>query len=331
MLRTFVTPQRLTAAAHPRTHADTRKERTPMRFPKRAALALAGILIGTGWAPGASAAEPAPAALTEHTIGQFNMAGGHAEYGPKGDEVPDALVRSVDDRRPAFMTLSEACRDWNARLESQLPDYTVVFHPVTNGSGQIAQCKHPSDFGNAVLFRDDLGFDAATAVPHGLESPVGYEQREMLCVRSDSRRLAVCSAHLTVGDDRPHLDARRHEAAVAARILATEYAGYTRFLGGDLNDDPLSGATDNFYHPDYRRDAHGQFKEIDSPCGNEMKAGFWIRSLPPVWIWCRSGESTHSQGKIDYLFVEPSLRVAWADATHATYSDHDPLWAGIEF
>ncbi|QKV96459.1 endonuclease/exonuclease/phosphatase family protein [Streptomyces sp. NA02950] len=295
------------------------------------ALALGALLLGAGAAAGppAAATEPAAPVAADETIGQFNMAGGNDEHGPKGDEVPDALVRSVEDRRPAFMTLEESCRDWTDRLRSRLPGYTVVFHAVTAGDGKPAQCKHPSDFGNAVLFRNDLGFDANTAVAHPLESPAGYEQREMLCVRSEARKTAVCGTHLTVGSDGPHLRARRHEASVAARILATDYAGYHRFLGGDLNDDPLSGATDNFYHPGYARGAHGEFKEADSPCGNEIKRGYWIWSIPPRWVSCRSGESTHSQGKIDYLFTPPSVRVSWADATHASHSDHDPLWAGV--
>ncbi|MEV8017996.1 endonuclease/exonuclease/phosphatase family protein [Streptomyces sp. NPDC086554] len=304
-----------------------------MRIREKAALALSGILLGTGvvaGAPGAYADEPAPAVVpSEYTIGQFNMAGGNEEHGPKGNEVPDALVSSVNDRDPAFMTLQETCRDWNERLQSQLPDYTVVFDPVTGGDGTTARCKHPSDFGNAVLFRNDLGFDAATAVAHPLESPAGYEQREMLCVRSESRKTVACSTHLTVGNDGPHLRARRHEASVAKGILANTYAGYTKVLGGDLNDDPLSGATDNFYHPNYQRGAHGESKEVDSPCGNEIKRGFWIWTFPPAYIYCRSGESTHSQGKIDYLFVPSATDVKWADATHATHSDHDPLWAGV--
>ncbi|MFF9900153.1 endonuclease/exonuclease/phosphatase family protein [Streptomyces longispororuber] len=306
------------------------------RIRKKAVLVLSGILLGTGAAlgPPASAGEAEPRVRADYTIGQFNMAGGHKEHGPKGNEAPDALVRSVQDRQPVFVALQEACRDWNDRLVERLaPAYDIVFDPVTLGDGRTATCwpPHTAEFGNALLFRKDFGFDTATKVAHALQSPAGYEQREMVCVRAESRKVVACSTHLTVGDDSKSLNARRHEASVARQILATTYAGYTKFLGGDLNDDPLSGALDNFYDPGYQRGARGEFKEVDSPCGNEIKVGHLIPSLPPTWIWCRSGESTHGAGKLDYLLVPPSTHVDWADATHATHSDHDPLWAGVVF
>src|SRR4051794_6718095 len=114
----------------------------PIRRRTAIVLGAALLAVGVAWSPNAAAAGtggPAePDAAAEYTIGQFNMAGGNAEHGPKGNEAPDALVRSVNDRLPAFMTLEETCRDWNDRLQSQLPDYTVAFHPVTGGGGEIA-------------------------------------------------------------------------------------------------------------------------------------------------------------------------------------------------
>ena len=270
----------------------------------------------------------AGAAPVEYAIGTFNMAGGNDEHGGKGDEAPDALVRSVRDRSPAFVTVQEGCEDWSDRLRRQLPDYTVRFDevlaraPEPGRPPQVAQCRHPSKFGNAILYRNDFGIDG-DPVGHGLGSPATFEQREMLCVPSHARKIVVCSAHLTNGDDSDRLEARRAEARVAAGILATTYAGYTTFLAGDLNDDPLSAATDDFYHPYYRRGAHGGFKEVDSPCGNDM------REFGPFGLYCRSGEPTHGIDKIDYLFVTPTVYVRWADATFALHSDHDPLWAGV--
>ncbi|PKV83053.1 endonuclease/exonuclease/phosphatase family protein [Streptomyces sp. TLI_146] len=257
-----------------------------MRLRHRAALALSGLLLGTGLAwPQVAAAGAARPAATAEIIGQFNMAGGNSEHGGTGDEAADALVRSVKDRRPAFMTLQETCADWVARLKSQLADYSVAFHPVQQrAGGPNSTCVHPSDFGNGVLVRNDLGFaDPDHPDIHPLQSPPDFEQREMQCLRSPSRALAVCTAHLTVGNDGKHLRARRHEASVAQGILATEYAGYTHFLGGDLNDDPLSGATDNFYALGYGRGAHGEFKEVGSPCRNDIKPGFLIVAPWPVW------------------------------------------------
>jgi len=312
---------------------------------RRRAGALAvvgGMVMGATLASAGSAQ-----AVTDYQIGTFNMAGGHDTHGPKGNEAPDALVESVKSRKPGFVVLQEACRDWTDRLGNELRDYeyTVTFDPVqksrsgpesTSEPGPTAKCKHPSDFGNAILYRNNFGIDAVD--PGRLlttrQEDQREEQREMLCVRAEAKKIVVCSLHLSQADK---VDARRTEAREAKHILAKKYAGYTQFVGGDLNDGPSSAATDNFYHRDYGYGAHGELKEVDSPCGNDMKPR--ADSFP---IACRRGETTSDDWpfgedrptggkKIDYIFVSPSVKVRWGDATTAIHSDHDPLWAGVNF
>jgi endonuclease/exonuclease/phosphatase family metal-dependent hydrolase len=279
-------------------------------------------------------------AVVEFQVGTFNMAGGHDEHGPKGNEVPEALISSVEDRNPAFVLLQEACRDWSTYLDDNLADYTVKFDFVVGGNGGVAQCQHPSDFGNAILYRNDLGPDLAQAWGHSLDSPDGREQREMLCVRFAANNVTACSAHLTAGDDDAAENAREVEALTARTTLATTYAGTTHFLGGDLNASVLSDVTDVLYHADYGFDAHGGYKEVDSPCGNDIDDGILLPGLP-VFIPCRGGEPTHDDWifeegsptgqKIDYIFVAPTVSVESADATFGIHSDHDPLWADVSF
>lgn len=296
----------------------------------RAAI-VAALLIAAG-----AIAGPA-AAATEHQIGTFNMAGGNADHGDKGDEAPDALVASIEDRQPAFVMLQEACRDWTERLDGELGDYTVVFDPVTLGDGSTAQCKHPSEFGNAILYRNDFGVDGAP-VAHSLGSPAGAEQREMLCVTASSRNAVICTAHLTAGDGDDNAQARAVEAETARTLLDTVYAGRTAFLGGDLNADPLAAELNPLYHVDYEEGASGALKEVDSPCGNDIAR---LRVSYPTVEFCRSGELTaddwiFEEGspvgrKIDYVFVSPHVEVLDADATFGIHSDHDPLWADVAF
>ncbi|WP_157868896.1 endonuclease/exonuclease/phosphatase family protein [Streptomyces atriruber] len=320
----------------------TRRTRGPVRTLVSLAALLGSTLLWTGPAASAAPTEPGavPAAAASYTIGQFNMAGGNTQHGDDGDEAPDALVRSVQDRKPAFMTLNEACADWSNRLQSQLgSEYTVLFDPVTKGAGgPNTKCYHPvgvpeeqrTDFGNGLLVRNDLGFDTTTLVGHGLGTSADREQREMLCMTSPARQLALCSVHLTHNSK----SERRKESARAREILDTTYAGYTKFLGGDLNAEPLHQAPDNFYHSDYGRGALGQFKEADSHCGNDPHWGDVIGGAPfPVFLWCRDGEATMAgdNKKIDYLFVPMSTHVDWADATDALHSDHKLLWAGVTF
>jgi endonuclease/exonuclease/phosphatase family metal-dependent hydrolase len=246
---------------------------------------------------------------------------------------PDALVASLLERQPAFITLQEACLDWVTRVDDALADYAVAFHAVQVSNGSTAQCKHPSDFGNAIVYRTDLGFDTGPFA-HDLQSPAG-EKREMLCLAAVARKVVACSTHLTSrGDD----TVRAGEAEVARGILANSYPGFTKFLGGDLNAEPLSDPTSRFYHPAYGFGAAGEFKEASSPCGNQMIDQTVVVAET---VTCRDGELTHDDGigeedspeprKLDYLFVSPWVDVRSADATFGIHSDHDPLWASVAF
>lgn len=310
---------------------------------REAALALGGAmaLLATALTATATAGTPTPstgsAAPAEYQIGTFNMAGGNAEHGPKGDEAPEAVARSVRKRMPAVVAIQEGCGDWSIALWNKLREqqYDVILDPVLQrADGPNAECGHMNSlgFGNSLLLRKDLGFDTSTYRGHELTrntgrgretEQLGKEQREMLCVTAPTRRLVACSVHLTHNDRK----LRIAEAVEARRILEQEYAGYTKLVGGDLNDDPLSATADQFYHSGYGFGARGELKETDSPCGNEITPVFSYYALP-----CRMGEPTHnSGGKIDHLFVSPWVEVKWSDATSASHSDHVPLWAGVVF
>jgi endonuclease/exonuclease/phosphatase family metal-dependent hydrolase len=297
---------------------------------KRAACGVATVALAFGVQAMAAPPHAQAATTVDITIGQFNMAGGNKDYGWRGNEVPDALIRSIQGRSPklAFVTINEGCEDWLRYLDDQLADYSVAFNAVRAGSGEVARCKHESDFGNAVIFRDDLGVDGAAE--YDLGTPAG-EKREMFCVRAAAKRIVICSVHLT-SDNSSY---RQLEGAEAKRVLATTYAGYTKFVGGDLNATPLEEELNNFYHSYYGFGATGEFKEVDSPCLNTMAP-----SLPsyPLVLPCRGGEPTHDAlgdflqfDKLDYIFVTPTVFVRSADATSSTYSDHDPLFADVTF
>ncbi|OEU90189.1 hypothetical protein DB35_02490 [Streptomyces abyssalis] len=268
----------------------------------------------------------------EYVIGQFNMAGGTTEHGGKKNGPPDAFAEDVKNRKPAFVAMQETCRDWDERLEDRLPGYTVLFSPVRNlarNPGSPARCHHPTDFGNTIVFRHGLGFDKDDTDVHQLGSTSGDEYREMVCVRSEPRKLVACSAHLTPAGGE-FLDSRKREVATAEQVLTSRYEDYTVLLGGDINDLPLSATLDRLYDRGYGRGARGAFKEAASPCGDEMKPGRKAAELPRTrYAHCRSGEPTHSSGKIDYLFVSPSVRVESSSVSYSEHSDHKQLWARV--
>ncbi|MDW6059708.1 hypothetical protein SAZ11_19050 [Streptomyces sp. FXJ1.4098] len=311
--------------------------------------ALLLTVTGSGTATAAEAPNPA-----EYQIGTFNMAGANDEHGVKGVEAPEALVRSIQERRPAFVALQEDCADWSATLHDRLAgangqdgEYAVFFDEIKSGD-QItdATCKHGEVAqGNGLVVRKDVFGgapdqpvaysltgevikDVAMGDPQRAQKYAGKERREMLCVRSDARGLVACTVHLT-HDDR---DLRIAEASKAREFLQRDYPGYTKLLGGDFNDDPLSAAADHFYAPGYGRGAEGELKEVDSPCGNEIEESTLAPGPVgwPTFTYCRSGEGTHNSGmKMDALYVSPTVEVTWSDATKALHSDHVPLWAGV--
>ncbi|WP_283137135.1 endonuclease/exonuclease/phosphatase family protein [Rhizohabitans arisaemae] len=260
-------------------------------------------------------------AAAVYTIGQFNMAGAHHVHGWKGSPVPASFVDSVLSRRPAFVMVQETCGNWVSYLKSALRDYHVVFDPVSNGRGRSARCRHGSPLGNAVIARRDLGFEEYP-VSYALGTPVGREQREMLCLKSWGRKLVACSAHLTTGAASWQRQARLTEAQRVKQLLSAYIAsGHKVFFGGDLNDIPISSTTDNLYDAGYGQNAHGTMREVTSPCVNTIRAG------------CRTGTVTHSwlNRKIDYLLVGKSVTVTQAaDVRPSMQSDHKYLWGFVK-
>lgn len=343
-----------------------RAERPRPRW--RAAALGAALLVG---APPMLASDAPSRLVGDAVIGTFNMAGGHPVYSWPPTAPADALIRTVHainraggdgarrGRRLAFLALQEVCRDWAVRLARGLAGYTVRFDRVRTDGRTDIRCRNP-DFGNAVIYRDDLGIDGPP-VGHDLGSPPGKEQRELLCVRSRARRLVLCSAHLTHDD----AEARRAEAARARRILMTAYLGHMKIVGADLNDEPGSATLDSFYHPDYGQVAHGEFFDAAGPCrdavgdggdggGDERGDGGGGRGAAPTGTtgttgaargapvpaprgageagMCRSGAATYGPDrKLDYLFVSKEVQIGHSWPGWSDRSDHRPLWATVTF
>ncbi|MEK8141962.1 endonuclease/exonuclease/phosphatase family protein [Streptomyces sp. M10(2022)] len=55
----------------------------------------------------------------ERQVGTFNMAGGNSTTAPRA-RGPEALVRSIQERRPAFVAVQEGCSDWSDHLRTRL-------------------------------------------------------------------------------------------------------------------------------------------------------------------------------------------------------------------
>ncbi|MBB4931581.1 endonuclease/exonuclease/phosphatase family metal-dependent hydrolase [Lipingzhangella halophila] len=259
----------------------------------------------------------------EYQIGSFNMAGGNAdEYDP--DTSAEALINSLEDRLPGVVAVQEACESDMDEVDSSMENYTTVFQQVEkvdseSGGRSGASCKEvDSPFGNALVVRDDMGFDTENEEVHEL-SPEDEvtEMRQMVCVTSETQQMAACTVHLTSGNGKEKDAIREEETAEVQRILAEEYGDYTVILGGDLNADPGSAATNNLYHEDYGDDAQGSLIDASGECGHELSSG------------CREGEGTLGSEKIDYVFVSDDVEVQGTHTGDPHHSDHDLVWSDV--
>ncbi|MDP8928536.1 MAG: peptidoglycan DD-metalloendopeptidase family protein [Actinomycetota bacterium] len=285
----------------------------------------------------------------DYTVGTFNMYGHLGNKG--GTEVADAVVDSVNDRKPLVVALQEVCETQAEHIDKELPNYKVFFDPSLHEDewnpehedDPLCGDKDGSDgdgteFGNAVLYDTEVMG----------EDPVSYgyplsEQRKMACVFGEATNVAACSVHLSTKTKERTSEAERVRLIARDELRhefpdAPTFDGRTRIIGGDFNGRPDSlddDTTDHMYHRDYGSGAKGEFKEVDSPCGDTIKDRGG--SGQP----CRDGESTTDDWgwfeeqpwgtKIDYIFIDRHVQIGWADATSSDHSDHDPLWAGVRF
>jgi endonuclease/exonuclease/phosphatase family metal-dependent hydrolase len=262
-----------------------------------------------------------PAQAASYWGGSFNMDHGNTAYANvRWTTRADAVISSIRSRQPAFLAVQETCYQWVTRIRDATGYGAYIGGVARSRGGADIQCYNSGGggtFGNAVFFQKSF-LPNAYPREHNLRThdvSGSIEQREMLCVVSDTVRRVVCSAHLSRNNAR----ARAHEASVIKEDLRYWYSNYTVFLGVDANDLPTSSTLNQLYHSSYGGGAGGSWKEATSPCDDRMASG------------CRSGPRTHSDGKIDYVFVTPSVRINGWSVNNATYSGHDLVWALVAF
>ncbi|WP_156184956.1 endonuclease/exonuclease/phosphatase family protein [Allosalinactinospora lopnorensis] len=292
------------------------------------------------WA-GAEEAPPARAdgsRRERQRIGTFNIYGslGHA-----GDAEPivSTVVDSVKQRTPVFLGLQEVCETQSFALAARLAPYgyNVYFDPTPKDSydsGEYATCKNGARFGNAIVYRADFADDIAKS-SHDLNTPDGQStKRRAPCVSSESKGAVFCTAHLTAKSEKDDREAeRRAEAAALKDVLAEKYQGMTVLLGGDLNDEPVSAALDDFYDPRYGAGADGDLKEADSVGqGSGRNGGCRDGALTLRVIEERSGVAVEvTKFKLDYLFVSNDVEIHGTEVDEDRVSDHNSLWSDVTF
>jgi Endonuclease/Exonuclease/phosphatase family len=250
---------------------------------------------------------------------------GNARWDGQVREVVPAIMRSILDEENGpvhAVSLNEVCRQQFRALKRRLGDHPdwpmhgrfLVTDP--RGGGDGPHCQGPDhegrghDYGIAVFTRRPITNVQSWPLPH----PASGETRKLLCVTTTLAgrpRTKVCTTHITNGEGKGDQirKVRRH-------VNRFVRAGRPVILMGDFNVEPDTRALDGLYSKRlYGGDATGRFREVDG--------------VPP----CRCGDVTHSQGKIDYMFLNTGKwRRIGGKATHSDVSDHVPLrgWARAE-
>lgn len=268
-----------------------------------------------------------------YTVGTFNMAGGHTNYGDR-PATALALAKSITDRGADMVFLQEACKGMTDRLQNDLSarGWKVVFLPTGEAGQQCVQPRRPngppsddvpgqrdkgSRFGIGIVYRATR-FTLRGRWAYDLPS-AGFEQRKMVCLDITApRSIFACSTHFTAGDGKDRDKNRLQQAlTVNSKLAPAISGGRTVFLGADLNTTPNQDALDPLLNPLYRDGARGPFVEVDSGPSQEVRG--YDRD---------AGDPTYGSRKIDYIFAR-GVTVARADTGWSDFSDHRLLWAKV--
>jgi endonuclease/exonuclease/phosphatase family metal-dependent hydrolase len=268
---------------------------------------LGGLLLVAGLVAGLGAvATPTPTASAtgEIRLLQFNMCGRVCPWPTQLKTA--AVIDSLDQFRPAAVSLNEVCRSEFSRIVSGIASrgwkMSAAFLVTRNGA-----CNDGTDYGNAVLTRAEIGTVDRTI--YSAQGPDHNEFRGLLCVTADlgMRPTRICSTHIVNSGPDPTGSIRRRQIAQAASLVGAHRGPVV--LMGDFNLPPGDQGLDRIYtraHPG----GVGAFDEVDQG---------------PVK--CRCGAVTQRSGeKIDYVFVTArDFDTVKGRAIHADFSDHASL------
>lgn len=255
-------------------------------------LLLAGSII-------VSQSEPA-AADARYNYLQFNMCGRLCINDGNDSAfsgVVDAVFDSIQDFRPIVVSLQEVCSSQHNSLESRLKSsgFPMEGEFITT-KADSAPCRGDKSFGISIFVK---GTDVIREVVELRNRTSAAEKRKMICARfnvTPSVRIRGCSTHL-VPRDQDSFYNQLQITDVANYLNPRASSGTAIVLGGDFNATPAQ--LGQIY-----ASGSGQFREVDDP----------------------QNESTHSSGKIDYIFVnQQRFYNLTGDATTSSFSDHSPL------
>jgi endonuclease/exonuclease/phosphatase family metal-dependent hydrolase len=305
----------------------------PLRTLRRTLLVGAAALLTTvGLAPAAARADVVtPSTAPSVRMLTYNACGNLcAHTGVDAEQWAAAIKSSVDHWSADTLLLTETCYGQYAALRDSLTGYQPVWLATSSGPAGCAKWTATDDkrFGMAVFVKSAAPVERLTAdLP---ASTADRNKRALLCAKGgiEGRTSLACVTHLThLGDedenDTDQIDTARTQQAKAVRAQVDAWSlsqDLPVILGGDFNAQPLDPEMDEFYG---FQGGTGRYGEVDETDGEQFPEG-----TCGGLNYCRSGERTHANGKLDYLFVSADhFKTVQGDALGRTdnMSDHHLL------
>lgn len=190
------------------------------------AVAVTMLLVGV--------VQPAGAAVVTK-VWDMNISGSVLNWGQTG--VASAVVSSLNNYRPAVVTLQEVCRKQYDHIVNNT-SYRGHFEPTLQA--HYSRCDGASDFGIAVLSNGNPANNVVET--YWLSNEYNgefFQPKVLLCLRTDigasTTRVRACSVHLECCNS----GMRQKQLDEVAYVVNTQAASGTRvILAGDLNSRP---------------------------------------------------------------------------------------------
>ncbi|QGZ50292.1 MULTISPECIES: endonuclease/exonuclease/phosphatase family protein [Streptomyces] len=278
------------------------------------ALAAAVLLMTFGMTSAAQADVVSPSTAPSVRMLTYNSCGAScAHTGVTASEWAGTIESAVDNWSADTLMLTETCYGQYAALRDRLTGYAPAWYATSSGPSGCGKWDTDKRFGMAVFVKTASVERLTAELP---ANPEDSNPRGLLCAKGavEGRTTLSCVTHLShVGD------AGRLAQAQAVRKQVDAWAGTLPvILAGDFNAAPVSPETSEFYG---FQGGTGRYGEVDEADQDHFTSGC-------TGTYCRSGETTHPNGKLDYIFVSADhFRSVQGDAMGKTanMSDHNLL------
>ncbi|MCY0951339.1 endonuclease/exonuclease/phosphatase family protein [Streptomyces sp. H27-S2] len=289
----------------------------------RRMLTLTAAVLLTAFGTAASAQADIVSGSTAPSVRMltYNACGAACDDRVSKDQWGETIKTSMDNWSADSVMLTEICYDQYEALRDKLTGYAPAWYATSNvkGCGEWDTDNPDLRIGLAIFVKTASVERLTFALP---ANPEDGNPRGLLCAKGaiEGRTTLSCVTHLShVGD------AGRLAQAKAVRAKVDEWAGNLPvILGGDFNAAATSAEMSEFYGFQGGTGRYGEVDESDQDYFTPNCTG----------IYCRSGETTHANGKLDYIFVSADhFRNVQGDALgkSANMSDHNLLRGAAEW